>query len=97
LSRQYILFYADCGREFRRYADKGNERWKCSRYLVKGKINCRSSIVTEDLFKAAFMRVLGKLDLDEIEVKPKLEPVANKTTVFRSIRASRILVFYSKG
>ena len=73
-----ILFCADCGSVFRRYADKGNERWKCSRHLVKGKINCRSSIVTEDLFKAAFMRVLGKLDLDEIEVKPKLEPVAIK-------------------
>ena len=73
-----IVFCADSGSEFRRYADKGNERWKCSRYLIKGKINCRSSMVTEDLFEAAFMRVLDKIDLNEIALKPKLEPVAIK-------------------
>jgi len=73
-----IVLCADCGSVFRRYSDKGNERWKCSRYLVKGKINCRSSMVTEDLFEAAFMRVLGKLDLDEIAIKPTLETVAIK-------------------
>jgi site-specific DNA recombinase len=70
-----IAFCGDCGSEFRRYADKGNERWKCSRYLIKGKIVCKSPIITENLFEAAFMRALDRIDLDEIAVKPKLEPI----------------------
>ncbi|MDJ0304756.1 recombinase family protein [Dehalobacter sp.] len=73
-----IVFCDDCGSEFRRYADKGNERWKCSRYLVKNRLTCKSAMIKEDLIEAAFMRVLGKIDLDEIAVKPKLDTVAIK-------------------
>jgi site-specific DNA recombinase len=73
-----MLFCADCGSVFRKYADKGSDHWKCSRYLVNGKINCRSSIVTEDLLEAAFMRVLYKLDPGEIALKPKIESAVIK-------------------
>ena len=71
-----IVFCSDCGREFRRYSDKGIERWKC-RYLAKGKVVCRT-MITEDLLETAFMRVLDRLDHDTIAVKPQLEPVTIK-------------------
>ena len=73
-----IMLCDNCGSEFRRYADKGNERWKCSRYFVKNRVTCKSAMIKEDLMEAAFMRVLGKIDLDEISVKPKLNIVAIK-------------------
>ena len=86
-----LVYCTECGSEFRRYAGKDREHWRCSRYVVKGKINCRSFKVSENLFEDAFIRMIDRIDLNEIAVKPKLEPVTIKQQFSDPIKQAEYL------
>jgi len=70
-----LIFCSECNSDYRRYADNGKERWKCSRRIVSGKLCCNSPMISESEFEAAFMRIIGRIDLPEITAKPTRKPV----------------------
>lgn len=91
-----LVFCAECGSEFRRYAEKGNEHWRCSKHIVKGKIKCRSSIVPKDLLEKAFLSILSKLDTAKIAVRPKSGQVKIKQQFSDPFEQAQYLYSISK-
>jgi len=75
-----IVFCAACGSEFRRYVGSGYDYLRCSRYIVKKKVTCRSPKLTEADLESAFLEMLGNIDLQEISKKAK-QPIINTVTL----------------
>ena len=70
------IFCSECGQEYRRYAQKEKERWMCSRRTVGGKVYCTGPMICEDVFEDAFMRMVGKLNQQDIADRPIKKSVA---------------------
>lgn len=66
---------AECGTEYRRYSDYGKERWKCGRRIVRGRLNCNSPMIPEQVFEEAFIRMLGRIDMEELAAPPEKQKV----------------------
>ena len=69
------IFCSECGAEYRRYSEKSKQRWMCSKRTVGGKVYCNSPMIFETDFEEAFMRVLGKIDINYISAKSPKKPV----------------------
>ena len=69
------IFCAECGQGYRRYYEKGKERWICSKRTVGGKVYCNSPMNFEHEFEEAFLRVTGKISIDDISAKPQKKPI----------------------
>lgn len=65
------IYCAECGTEYRRYSDYGKERWKCGKRMIRGRLNCNSPMIPEQAFEEAFMRMLGRIDMEELAVPPE--------------------------
>lgn len=66
-----LLFCEECGSEFQRYLDNGKKLWRCSRYLVRGKITCKSPAFSEDELVNIFTHFISSLDIEELKRKPQ--------------------------
>ena len=69
------IFCAECGAEYRRYSEKSKQQWKCSERKRGRKVCQLSPIIFEQEFEDAFMRVLGKFNIEDISTKPTREAV----------------------
>lgn len=64
------VFCSECGCVYRRYWDDRRERWKCSNRMGKNRLCHHSPMVPECSLEDAFMRVIGQLNIPEINEKP---------------------------
>ena len=65
-----LVFCGKCGGAYRRYAENGKERWRCSRRIVKGRLCCASPVISEQSLEEAFMEVVRALDMEDVKARP---------------------------
>lgn len=70
-----MIFCSECGNEYKRYLENGNEHWHCSKYLAKGEKRCISQRIEEHIFEVAFMRMVIGLSVSELASPPSKSKV----------------------